>query len=58
MVDFEKLPTDLQRITMFLKTLGWIPNEPYYLNGTFYANFEKIKSQKMHIEFDDYWEEK
>lgn len=51
------LPSDLERLTEFMKKLGWMPKEPYYLNGTFYAKFEKTKSQKMNVEFDDYWEE-
>ena len=52
-----KLPTDLQRITEYMKMIGWIPKEPQQSNGIFYANFEKTGSQKMNIEFEDYWEE-
>jgi hypothetical protein len=51
------LPSDLERLINFMKTIGWIPKEPEYVNGTFIVKLERTKSAKMHIEYDDYWEE-
>jgi len=65
-MDPAKLPSDFERLMNFMKMLGWVPkkfsdgkekHEVEYSNGTFYANLERTKSARLHIEFEDYWDE-
>jgi hypothetical protein len=61
-----KLPTDLERLIEHMKMLGWVPKKfgkgknkylVEYSNGTFYANMERTKSARIHIEYEDFWDE-
>jgi hypothetical protein len=65
-MDPVKLPSDVERIKKFIEMLGWVPKkfgegkEKYdveYSNGTFYMNYEKTGSARMHIEYEDFYDE-
>jgi hypothetical protein len=65
-MDPKTLPSDLERLMIHMKMLGWVPKkfgkgkdkyEVEYSNGTFYVNLERTNSARIHIEYEDYWDE-
>ena len=65
-MDPKTMPSDLERLIKHMKMLGWVPRkfgkgknkyEVEYSNGTFYVNLERLKSARIRIEFEDFWDE-
>ena len=65
-MDPKTMPSDLERLIKHMKMLGWAPRkfgkgknkyEVEYSNGTFYVNLERLKSARIRIEFEDFWDE-
>ena len=60
------LPSDLERLKKFMQAIGWVPKkfgegktkyDVEYSNGTFFLNLERTGSARIHIEYEDYFDE-